>query len=604
MRRFQFAGGQREQVALLVVLLVVTFLTTGLVRLQILDHAELAEQSENNRIRVVPIVPRRGIMYDRHGRRIVDSRPSYTVAVIPSEIVSDVTISNLADLLDMDTTAIRKRIRKNTVSRYQPAPVKRDASFEVIAILEEQSTRFPGVTYQIEQVRRYPTDLGTEPFTGYVGEVSREDLTGPEQSDLRLGSMIGKKGLEHFYDALLRGREGTAYIEVSANGQILGAYQEKDEVAAVPGADLTLTIDLDLQRACNQVLDTFCCGAVVAADPRTGGILAMTSYPSYDANIFSSVIPDTVWQRIAGDSAHPLLNRPVNGLYPPASTVKFVAVGAALNEGLITPHTRLKPCLGGYRFGNRVFHCWERAGHGTLTAAGALERSCDVFLYQLGLKLGVDKLSEYYDLCGFGKPTGIDLPGEAAGLNPDSEYYDKRYGPRGWTQALVLNNAIGQGELLVTPLHLIQFFCALGNDGTAYKLHMIKEMTGPDGSEVVVSPSKALTLPFSAETRQVLWEGLRLVVEGEHGTARGLRNSEYSIGGKTGTAQNPHGENHSWFVGVAPLEAPEIVVCAIVENAGHGSEVAAPVVAQVIKSYLNRTPVEDSAKVAVFERPE
>jgi penicillin-binding protein 2 len=219
-------------------------------------------------------------------------------------------------------------------------------------------------------------------------------------------------------------------------------------------------------------------------------------------------------------------------------------------------------------------------------------------LYQVGLKLGVDKLSEYYGYCGFGKPTGIDLPGEAAGLYPDSKYYDNRYGRKGWTQGLVLNNAIGQGELLVTPLHLIQFYCALANRGTANKLHMVKKTTGPDGSQMVVTPSVALTLPFSKQTLDVLLEGLRLVVEGEHGTAKSLLNDQYSIGGKTGTAQNPHGENHSWFVGVAPLESPEIVVCALVENAGHGSEVAAPVAAQVIKAYMDKRNRQEDMAVA------
>ncbi len=586
MSLLQFTGSRREQIALLVIALVTLFLVAGLIKLQVFDHARLARQSENNRIRVVPIIPKRGNMYDREGRRIVDSRPSYTVAIVPAEQVKDVTLPNLAELLGMDTVKIKERIRKTMVSRYQPAPIKRDVPFEVVAVLEEQATRFPGVTYQIEQVRRYPVGLGTETFTGYVGEVSNKDLEKKGAQDLRLGSMIGKKGLELQYDAILRGREGTAYIEVTASGQILGPYRDKKETPAVPGADLTLSIDLDLQKACVKELETFCCGAIVAADPRTGEILAMTSYPSYDANIFSSVIPESLWQAISSDSTHPLLNRPLKGLYPPGSTVKFVAVGAALEEGLITPHTTLKPCLGAFKFGNRLFHCWDLGGHGSLNAAHSLEQSCDIFLYQLGLKMGVDLLSKYYDLCGFGHKTGIDLPGEASGLNPDSKYYDKRYGKNGWTQALSMNNAIGQGEELATPLQLVQFFCALANRGTAYRLHLIRKIQSPDGTEIDVAPSVALKLPFSEKTMDVLFEGLRLVVEGEHGTAKGLRNNLYSIGGKTGTAQNPHGENHSLFVGVAPLEDPEIVVCAVLENAGHGSEVAAPVVGHVIRTYM------------------
>lgn len=583
----QLTVNAREKAGLAVVAVAMLLLVFGLVKLQVVQHAELMRQSESNRLRVEPIIPRRGVVYDREGRRIIDNRPSYTVAVVPAEEVPGVTLANLADLLGLDSLAIRKRIVKNTISRYQPAPVKRDVSFEAVAVLEEQAARFPGVTYQTEQVRQYPTGLGAEVFTGYVGEVSREDIE-KNGEEYRLGRMIGKKGIEKQYDRRLRGLEGTKYVEVSASGQILGEYRDKERIEAVPGEDLTLTIDLDLQTACGNALDTFCCGAIVAADPRTGEILAMASYPGYDANIFSSVIPESLWTAISSDSTHPLLNRPLNGLYPPGSTVKFVTVGAALEKGLITPGSRLKPCLGGYQFGNRFFRCWEPSGHGNVNAAHSLEQSCDVYMYQLGLKLGVDQLSEYYGKCGFGKVTGIDLPGEVPGLNPNSAYYDERYGRKKWTRALVLNNSIGQGELLVTPLHLVQFFCGLASQGRVPRLHMVRRFTSANGDEVLVTPSTAFMLPFSESTMQVLWEGLRLVVQGEHGTARSLRRKDYEIGGKTGTAQNPHGENHSWFVGVAPLDDPEIVVCAIVENAGHGSEVAAPVVGEIIDTYMRK----------------
>ncbi|MEA2030401.1 MAG: penicillin-binding protein 2 [candidate division Zixibacteria bacterium] len=588
MSRLVLTIAQREKTAMVVVGAILLFIVSGLVRLQIFNHKQLAVQSENNRIRVVPITPLRGVVYDRERQRIIDSRPSYTVSIVPAEQKKGVTLKNVADLLDLDTLEIKRRIKKNLVSKYQPTPVKRDASFETIAILEEQSFRFPGVTYQIEQVRRYPEGLGSETFTGYVGEVSRKDLKNQRYPELRLGSMIGKKGIEKQFDVQLRGHEGTAYIEVSASGQILGQYEDRPKVPAVSGADLVLTIDLDLQKACSEALDTFCCGAIVAADPSNGEILAMTSYPSYDANIFSSVIPESIWQDISTDSTHPLLNRPLKGLYPPGSTVKLVTVGAALEEKLITPTTTLQPCRGGFKFGIRVFHCWKLSGHGCLIPEHAIEQSCDIFMYQLGLKLGVDKLSQYYNLCGFGQPTGINLPSEESGLIPNSAYYDERYGVNKWTRALVLNNAIGQGEVLVTLLQLTQFFCGMANDGVVYRPHIVKKTIWANDDETITEPEVSFHLPFSPSTMEVLLEGIRLVVEGEHGTARHLRAEKYSIGGKTGTAQNPHGNDHSWFVGVAPLDNPEIVVCALVENAGHGSTVAAPIVGQVIKAYMQK----------------
>ncbi|UCE25468.1 MAG: penicillin-binding protein 2, partial [Candidatus Zixiibacteriota bacterium] len=488
MERFKLSLDGREKIGYAVVLTIFLTLIAGLVKLQVVEHRDLAIQSESNRIRVVPIVPRRGLVHDREGRIIIDNRPSYTVSVVPAEEVSDQTLPHLADLLGLDTNQIRARIRKNLVSRYQPATVKRDIPFEVVAILEEQSKKFPGVTYHMEQVRQYDHELGCEVITGYVGEVSEDELKKGNRGGYRLGSIIGKKGLEKEYDWVLRGREGTAYIEVSAAGQILGEYKERPPVPAVPGSNLTLTIDNDLQKACALALDTFCCGAIVAMDPRNGEILAMTSYPGYDANIFSSVIPESLWQELSTDTTHPLLNRPLKGLYPPGSTVKFVGVGAALEEAVISRSSTLKPCLGGMQFGNRFFRCWQAGGHGALKAAQALEQSCDVFLYQIGTRLGVDKLSEYYDRCGFGYVTEVDLPNEDPGLNPNSEYYDERYGKNGWTRALVLNNAIGQGELLVTPLQLTRFFCALANDGVAYEPHVIKRITAPDGSELIITP--------------------------------------------------------------------------------------------------------------------
>ncbi len=586
MDRYRLSLSGREHFSYVLVAAIFLILTIGLIKLQIVEHKDLAIQSENNRIRVEPIVPRRGVVYDREGRVIIDNRPSYTLSVVPSEIVAGKTIVNLARLLGLDTAQIRQRIQNNMVSPFQPSTVKRDLPFEAVAVLEEQSKEFPGVTYQLEEVRQYDHNLGAESFTGYVGEVSVEELKKSSDAPYRLGSIIGKKGLEKSYDNILRGHEGTAYIEVSAAGQMLGPYEDKEEIPSVPGDGLVLSIDNDLQMACSQALDTFCCGAIVAMDPRSGEIIAMTSYPSYDANIFSSVVPETLWQEIRSDSTHPLLNRPLNGLYPPGSTAKFIAAGAGLEEGAITENSTFKPCYGGLQFGNRYFRCWAPSGHGSVTVTHAIEQSCDVYFYQLGLKLGVDKLGEYYTRCGFGQSTQVDLPQESPGLIPNSKYYDKRYGERKWSRALALNNAIGQGEILVTPLQLAQFYCGLANNGVVYQPHFVRKIIEPSGQEISIPPKVAFKLPFSPATLGLLREGLRLVVEGDHGTARRLRNKYYSVGGKTGTAENPHGDNHSWFVGVAPLENPEIVVCALVENAGHGSEIAAPLAGEIIKAYM------------------
>lgn len=323
-------------------------------------------------------------------------------------------------------------------------------------------------------------------------------------------------------------------------------------------------------------------------DPRNGEVLAMVSFPSYDPNIFSGVIPESLWQAISTDSTHPLLNRPLRGLYPPASPAKFVTLGAGLEEGLVTAHTTFKPCVGGYQFGNRFFRCWHAGGHGKTQAVESLERSCDVYYYQLGAELGIDKLSYYYGLSGFGSKVGIDLPGEYKGKNPNTDYYDTRFGKGRWSRGLVLNLAIGQGELLVNLFQMAQFYCGVVNGGEVYRPHLVKTIYYPDKAPETITPELSFKLPFSERTLKILNEGIRLVVEGEDGTARHLKNANYSIGGKTGTAENPHGENHSWFIGVAPLESPEIVVAVIIENSGHGSEIAAPMVGKIIEAFMKK----------------
>ncbi|MBN2226873.1 MAG: penicillin-binding protein 2 [candidate division Zixibacteria bacterium] len=577
----------RVKIAGALVILLLLIIAAGLFYHQVLRHDKYLEESENNRIRISPIIPKRGLIYDRHREVIADNRVSFTVSIVPFERVPDITTDRLAQLLDMDTAMINKRARSNFVSNYIPSPIKRGLGMDVISILEEQQQYYPGVAYSVESVRRYEQGISAEAFIGHVGEVSPEDIKSERRKGYRAGSMVGKEGIEKAYDQSLRGLEGTDYLEISAKGQITGSYAAKEKIPAVPGSDIVLTIDKRLQRYIAESFDSLeYSGAVVAMDPRNGEILGLGSFPGFDPNIFSGVIPPAIWQTIISDTNHPLLNRPIAGLYPPGSTAKLIAAGAALEMGIITEHTTFKPCLGKMRFGDRLFGCWDLGGHGKLDVYGAIEQSCDIYFYQVGQLLGVDSWGEYASACGFGRETGIDIPGELKGIVPGSDYYDKLYGPRGWTHFLVLNLAIGQGEYTITPLQLAQFYCGLANNGVVYRPHLLKEVLRPDGIVEQIDPVVAFTLPFSRHTLEVLHTSLELVVQGEHGTARSLRNKQYTIAGKTGTAQNPHGNEHSWFVAYAPSDNPRIVVVTLVENAGHGSEVAAPITGRIIKEYL------------------
>jgi len=568
---------------------VIAILLVGIVRLQVVRHTELLNQSEHNRIRVQPIVPKRGVIYDRYKDILVDNRPSYSVSLVRSELTKGKTIPQLSKLIGFDSSLILKRLKNNREPLYLPAVIKRDVGFDKVAILEEQYDKYPGITYELDRVRRYSNGIGAECFTGYVGEVSdAETYSGPLR--LRTGSLIGKQGVEKQYDRELRGQEGTRYLEISARGVVLGDLADRPHDPGVAGADLVLTIDKALQREAASMFDTFCCGSIVALDPRNGEVLAMVSEPSYDANIFSGAIPTALWDSIITDKAKPLLNRPLDGTYPPGSPFKLVTAGALLEEKIVTRNSTYSPCLGGWQYG-RWFRCWKIAGHGTLNVVDAIAQSCDVYFYQTGLKLGIDKLADYAVRCGFGIPTGIDLPHEKSGLVPNSDTLNAMY-PDGWTRALTLNLSIGQGELLVTPLQMAKFFTGLANvgsnSGLVYTPHVLKSAEYPNGVVISPSPELSLRLPFSQSTLKILREGLLKVVHSEHGTAKGIATDEYHTGGKTGTAQNPHGENHSWFAGFAPFEDPKIVVAVIVENGGHGSAVAAPIGGKLMHFYLER----------------
>jgi penicillin-binding protein 2 len=599
MQKYYIEKDLRVNVAFAFLGLLFLFIIGGLFYHQIIRHGYFLEQSENNRIRIRPIIPKRGVIYDRNMQMIADNRLSFSVSIVPCETVKGVTIPRLAELMKVDTTEIKQKAAANAAGNYIPALVRRDQGIEVISALEENADYYPGVTYSIESVRRYEKDVSAETFIGYIGEVSPEEVDMSSQKGYRPGRLIGKKGLEKTYDRQLRGLEGTDYIEISARGQVIGSYEEKEKIPAVPGADLVLGIDMDLQKFIVANFDSLqYSGGVVAIDPNNGEVIAMASFPSFDPNLFSGIIPADEWQAIIDDPNHPLLNRPTTGLYPPGSTAKLLTAGAALEEGLITEAEVLRGCVGAMRFGNRSFKCWEPRGHGSLNVLHAIEHSCDVYFYQVGIKLGVDLWSKYANACGFVNKTGIDVTGELGGICPSSSYYDRVYGKNGWTKVFVVNLAIGQGEFTITPLQLAQFYCGLANNGIVYRPHLVKEVRYADGHVEPVRPVESFHLPFSQKTLIILQDALKLVVQGDGGTARGLRNKNYWISGKTGTAQNPHGRDHSWFVGFAPSDAPKIVVCVLVENAGHGSEVAAPLCGKIMKHYLVPEPKADSLKAS------
>jgi penicillin-binding protein 2 len=343
----------------------------------------------------------------------------------------------------------------------------------------------------------------------------------------------------------------------------------------------------------------------VALDPANGEILAFVSKPVYNTAGLSVGISYEEWNRIVNDPDHPLLNRVIQSQYPPGSTAKLLVAGAALEENLVSPRSHMSaPCGGGYQFGNRFFRCWKPEGHGSLNLIGAIEQSCDVYFYQLGQKLGVNKWAEYAKKCGFGKRTGIDLPDEARGLAPTTDWYDRRLGKGKWSLGVMLNLAIGQGEFLNTPLQLANFYAALGNGGVLWKPHLLKKVQDQTGVQEY-RPEIVERLPFSQETLEILKKSMVAVVQGERGTAHRSQVEGITVAGKTGTAENPHGKEHAWFACFAPADNPKIALAVLVENAGHGGDIAAPIARQMLEAYLlkhkPKGPLVGPADSSAFE---
>jgi len=573
-----------------VVWAVVGILMLSFFRVQILGHGKYQLQSETNRLRPIPLPAPRGVIYDRNGRVLAENVPGYTVSLLPGpEANLRSTLARIASIANIDSAGIERVLQRARRAPYQPALVLGDAPFTVVSALEERRVAIPGLLIQAEPKRFYPDTAVVAHLIGYVGEVTEAERASSRFAAVRLGGLVGKYGLELEYDDTLRGSEGLRFVEVSAKGQMVRDAEAAANLNPVPGKDLHTTIDLDLQLFISRIFPGGQRGAVIALNPNTGEVLALYSAPGFDPNAFVGGISATYWRSLNESAAHPLLNRAIQARYPPGSTWKLAVAAMALKRGIVGPRSKMPiPCRGGLQYGNRYFRCWNARGHGDLTLTEAIAQSCDVYFYQLGIKLGVSSLLEDANAWGFRGRTGIDLPGELPSEFPTGpEYYDRIYGPRRWTSAVALNLAIGQGENAQTLVQMVRLYQQLASDGNMRTPFVVRPASAGAASAENVS------LDLSAEQLATLRRAMIAVVE--QGTARGSRLASLSIAGKTGTAQNPHGPNHGWFIGFAPPEKPEIVVGAIVEFAREGPYVA-PLVSRAIAHYLG---IDDRSAAAM-----
>lgn len=568
---------------MIISVLVIAVLIGRAAYLQIYQGEYYAGLADGNRIRIVPSMAPRGTFYDRNGELLVTNRPGFSVSLLPlTAPISDDVIDRLSDLLKVPTDEIKTKIAGH--SGFNPIRIKTDVTPDIVSIIEEQKSQYPGVVIEVAPIRDYILKQEGAHTFGYVSEINDTELEKMKDEGYKSGDIIGKFGLEKVYDKELRGENGGQQVEVDVSGkpvQILGRKEP------VPGDDLELTIDINLQQAAEKAVDEQLtqigahAAAAVVMNPQTGEILAMVSRPAFDPNLFAHGISSKDWNQLNNNPYHPMDNKTITGEYPPGSTFKIVTGTAALTEGVVTPDEQI------FDSG----HHWiipkgnaDGEALGWLNFRTALAHSDNVYFYEMGNRLGIDRLEKYARMFGLGAKTGIDLPYEATGLVANRRYKEKNFDDGEWYLSETFDAAIGQGFNLVTPLQAAMVMGEIAADGKRYKPHVVNRIIAPDGSVVKdFQPELLSQLDVPEEDIKLVQDGLHDVTK--YGTAASsFRGFTVDIAGKTGTAENSQGRDHGWFVAYGPFDNPNIVVAVIVENGGYGSQSAVPIGRKILEA--------------------
>ncbi len=568
---------------MIISVLVIAVLIGRAAYLQIYQGEYYAGLADGNRIRIVPSMAPRGTFYDRNGELLVTNRPGFSVSLLPlTAPISDDVIDRLSDLLKVPTDEIKTKIAGH--SGFNPIRIKTDVTPDIVSIIEEQKSQYPGVVIEVTPIRDYILKQEGAHTFGYVSEINDTELEKMKDEGYKSGDIIGKFGLEKVYDKELRGENGGQQVEVDVSGkpvQILGRKEP------VPGDDLELTIDINLQQAAEKAVDEQLtqigahAAAAVVMNPQTGEILAMVSRPAFDPNLFAHGISSKDWNQLNNNPYHPMDNKTITGEYPPGSTFKIVTGTAALTEGVVTPDEQI------FDSG----HHWiipkgnaDGEALGWLNFRTALAHSDNVYFYEMGNRLGIDRLEKYARMFGLGAKTGIDLPYEATGLVANRRYKEKNFDDGEWYLSETFDAAIGQGFNLVTPLQAAMVMGEIAAAGKRYKPHVVNRIIAPDGSVVKdFQPELLSQLDVPEEDIKLVQDGLHDVTK--YGTAASsFRGFTVDIAGKTGTAENSQGRDHGWFVAYGTFDNPNIVVAVIVENGGYGSQSAVPIGRKILEA--------------------
>jgi penicillin-binding protein 2 len=588
---------RRTRFLYLILILVFGALAARLFFLQVIDGERYSFLSENNRVRIKKIPGTRGMVVDRGGQLLVDSRPSFDLLFVAEDAEQpEDTLRQLARHLKRDEQELLATLEENKKRpAFEEVVVGKDVDWATVVAVETHQLDLPGVTLRARPRRSYADGQIGAHVLGYLGEIGPKQLKALKEQGYANGDEFGQYGLEKTWETFLRGQSGGQQVEVDALGRRVRVLHE---VTDVPGYTVHLTLDRALQETAFQALKGKQ-GAIVALDVHNGDVLAMVSTPAFDPNVFARGIKSDEWQALIKDRLRPLNNRAIQGQYPPGSTFKVLVAIAGLEEGIVQPESRISD-PGYYYFGNRQFRDWKKGGHGSVDLHRAIVESCDVYFYQAGQRIGVDRIAKWARAFGLGEKSGAVLDDEKGGIIPDSEWKRKRF-RQPWYPGETLSVAIGQGYVTTTPLQIVNMMAALANGGTLYRPRVVKKIESADGATVrEYGPEKIRTIPLKPTTVARLHKALADVVNGAGGTGGAARSSLVDIAGKTGTAQviemkgaylkseqlSYFNRDHAWFVSYAPAQNPRIAVVVLVEHGGHGGEAAAPMAKKVIEKYV------------------
>jgi len=574
-----FGSLKRRAIIYFFITVSVTVLGFRLFQMQIVNRQEYETKSSDNSVKSLELDPLRGLFYDRNMNLLVSNSPAYTLRITPADY--DTSLNQLIEtVIDAESGFIKNFLYKNRdYSKYLPLRLKRGIDFKVVSWIEENSENLRGIDYVLEMYRNYPAGVNASHSFGYTKEIAAEQLANNKEY-YKQGDFVGYNGIEKTYEDILRGKKGYEYVLVDSRRRELGKFKDgTDDLPPINGQNVVLTFDTETQLAAESEFKDKR-GALVAIDPSTGEIIAFVSSPDYDLNKFSFITPKDFISDLYNDPSKPLFNRATMSINSPGSTFKMLAAIAALDLGLIDPSYTIN-CTGGFTYG-RFFKC--HGSHGTVNVIRAIEKSCNTFFYKLIYKIGLESWKEYALKFGFGKKTNVDISEEIPGLIPDENYYIKRYGDN-WPKSIMASLGIGQGEVSVTPLQLAQYTALIANNGNSVQPHFVRGYLDAKTNELIPLKFNSINTGIDKSVFDIVKEGMFLVVNGK-GTATHIKVEDIEIAGKTGTAQNPHGKDHAWFVAFAPFHNPKIALAVLVENVGFGGTHAAPIAKRIIETYI------------------